>query len=286
MNAEGIQLGDARYLRPSNLASLWGLVHRITAYDSDTSEAAFDREVASFVVPIIISFADPFRIAFDRPPGSCDRIGSFVSGLHPGYVDIGFEGPVSCVQIDLTPIGARLFFGRPMSEFATRLVPLEDIEDRGLNELRDRLGAATSRSERVRIATAFMERRLVGRAIAPEAAFVWSAIQHSRGRLQINRLTEDLAWSRKRLAAHARDAFGLTPKLLARVARFEHASDLAGTARLVDWAGIAAECGYADQAHMVRDFTAFAGAPPERWRQSRTAVAAKQTFNTEGDGVS
>ena len=280
MKAERFQFGDGRLPSPSNPASLSGLVHRVTAYDADTTSSAGDREVASFVVPIIISFADPFRMAFDRGPEANDRIGSFVSGLHPGYVDIVYGGPISCLQVDLTPIGARLFFGRPMTEFATHLVPLDDIEDRGLNELGARLGDAGTRSERLRMAVAFLEQRLLGQAIDPAAAFIWSAIQESRGTVRIDRLTDDLGWSRKRLAAHARDAFGMTPKRLARVARFQHATQLARIAPRCDWAAIAAACGYGDQAHLVRDFHAFAGETPERWSFRTGLQEAEQNDNT------
>jgi AraC-like DNA-binding protein len=260
-------------------AELTGLVSRITCYDLAGTDSGGDREIASFVVPIIFSFADPFRIAFDRPPVMDERIGSFVSGLHPGYVEIAYGGAVSCVQIDLTPLGAGLFFRRPMSDFATRLVPLEDVGDPALTDLGERLGAAGTRPKRLGIAVAFLEQRLLGQPLDSAAAFIWSAIQRSRGALRIDRLTDDLGWSRKRLAAHARDAFGLTPKRLARIARFHHAIDLANSAGRPDWAGIAVDCGYADQAHLVRDFTTFAGAAPERWRNRESEVPPKQIFN-------
>jgi len=264
--------------------SLDGLVDRITCYAADGAIRAGDREIASFVVPVIFSFADPFLIAFDRGPNAGDRIGCFVSGLHPGYVDIGYVGPVSCLQIDFTPIGARLFFKRPMSEFATRLIALEDVGESSLTELHDRLGAAATRSERLRIAVAFLERRLLGQFIDPETDFVWSAIQRSRGNLRVDQLADELGWSRKRLAVHARDAFGLTTKRLARIARFHHAIDLAGVGPRPDWAGIAIDCGYADQAHLVRDFTIFAGTSPERWRSRENESPPKQIFNpAEGD---
>jgi transcriptional regulator GlxA family with amidase domain len=61
------------------------------------------------------------------------------------------------------------------------------------------------------------------------------------------------------MAAHARDAVGMTPQRLARVARFQHAIDLARIAPRPDWAGIPAACGYCDQAHLMRDFNTFAG---------------------------
>jgi AraC-like DNA-binding protein len=247
-------------------AALTGLVSRITCYDAMGTDSGGDREIASFVVPVIFSFADPFRIAFDRPPVMDERIGSFVSGLHPGYVDIAYGGPISCVQIDLTPLGSGLFFRRPMSDFATRLVPLEDVGDPTLIDLRERLGTAGTRPERLGIAVAFLEQRLLGQPVDPAAAFIWSEIERSRGALRIDRLTDDLGWSRKRLATYSHNAFGLTPKRLARIARFHHAIHLANSAGRPDWAGIAVDCGYADQAHLVRDFTTFAGATPERWR--------------------
>ena len=271
-----------RFQRLAVPRSLTGLVQKIVCYDAEGSAGADSREVASFTVPIIVSFAGPFRIGFDGSPGGAERIGSFVSGLHPGYVAIAWDDPVSCVQIDLTPLGARLFFARPMSEFATRLVALEDVEDRGLNSLRERLGEAGTRAERLAIAASFMEHRLLGRDVAPETLFLWGAIQRSRGSLRIERLVRDLGWSRKRLAAHASDAFGLTPKRLARIARFHHAIELARHAARPDWAGIAFECGYADQAHLVREFTALAGETPERWRGRIDATVPKQIFNPSG----
>ncbi len=262
--------------------SLAGLVKRVTCYDASWTSGAESRETAAFVVPIIINFAVPFRIAFDRAPRPEERIGCFTSGLHPGHVDIAYCGPVSCVQIDLSPIGARLFFRRPMSDLATRLVPLEDIEDRGLNELRDRLGAAASRSDRLGMAVAFLQQRLLGPVVDRDTAVIWSAIQRSRGNLRIDRLTETLGWSRKRLAAHSRDAFGLTPKKLARIARFRHVVQLANAQpSRPDWAGIAAECGYVDQAHLVREFASFAGRSPEAWRHA-DRDAAKQIHNQGG----
>ncbi|MFJ9752413.1 hypothetical protein ACIRVM_42525, partial [Streptomyces chartreusis] len=35
----------------------------------------------------------------------------------------------------------------------------------------------------------------------------------------------------------------------------------------VDWATLAADLGYADQAHLVRDFTATVGVPPTAYAQ-------------------
>nr|WP_246308683.1 helix-turn-helix domain-containing protein [Kineosphaera limosa] len=82
------------------------------------------------------------------------------------------------------------------------------------------------------------------------------------------------------LAAHAalsprqfRDAFraefGVGPKAAARLLRFEHATTRLAAAvrarRTPSLAGVAADCGYADQSHLSREFRGFLGVPPSVW---------------------
>ena len=56
--------------------------------------------------------------------------------------------------------------------------------------------------------------------------------------------------------------FGLSPKLLARIMRFDRAIRIVRDGELTSWSDLAAQCGFADQAHMAREFVAFAGDPP------------------------
>ena len=68
-----------------------------------------------------------------------------------------------------------------------------------------------------------------------------------------------LGCSRRHLVNRFADDIGAPPKLAARMLRFEHARRRLGSAPL---ARLAAECGYADQAHLSREFSELAGAPP------------------------
>lgn len=56
---------------------------------------------------------------------------------------------------------------------------------------------------------------------------------------------------------------GISPKLFARLGRFQLALDMKRT-RGTDWANVAHELGYFDQMHMVKDFRAFGGDSPSR----------------------
>jgi AraC-like DNA-binding protein len=67
-------------------------------------------------------------------------------------------------------------------------------------------------------------------------------------------------------------SLGVSPKLLARIARFRRAFALGMRGRRGDWAAIAATAGYADQSHLSREFRALGGAPPERLRAAIAGV--------------
>ncbi len=69
----------------------------------------------------------------------------------------------------------------------------------------------------------------------------------------------------RQLERQFRALAGVTPKGYARRARFERARDRLWAAPKTSLSALAAECGYADQAHLTREFTAFAGQPAGRW---------------------
>lgn len=61
---------------------------------------------------------------------------------------------------------------------------------------------------------------------------------------------------------------GVGPKWVILRYRIHEALERAETEKAVDWAGLAADLGYADQAHLVRDFTATVGVPPGAYAQA------------------
>ncbi|GGN28315.1 helix-turn-helix domain-containing protein [Streptomyces fuscichromogenes] len=62
---------------------------------------------------------------------------------------------------------------------------------------------------------------------------------------------------------------GITPKWAILRCRIHEALERAGKEADVDWATLAAELGYADQAHLIRDFKATVGVPPTSYATGR-----------------
>jgi AraC-like DNA-binding protein len=241
-------------------------VSSITAYQEHGAAAVpIQRETASLDAPLVITLGGRFRLALDRPPGADDGYASFAAGLHPGFVAIGSDGGAACVQVNFTPLGARLALGLPMDALASRMVPLVDLGDPGLAELADRLAGLPGWPARLALAEAWATARIrTARPLDPAVLHAYRLLRLTGGCAPIGALAARLGWSRKRLVAGFRREIGLPPKALARVLRFMRAERMARAAPPA-WADIAAACGYADQPHLVREFQALAGATPTAW---------------------
>lgn len=223
-------------------------------------------EPASLVVPLIISFGDSFSIGLGRLPSRSDSYGSFAAGLYGGPVVIDSFGNACCIQVNFTPPGAYRFFGLPMHELTDCMVALDDIYGSEAIGLRDRLGEEREWERRFDLIEAFIQPRLAA-SKDPLSATAWAYAEllRSGGTERVETIAGKLEWSRKHLAAKFHAEIGLGPKTVGRMVRFNRAIRLARCRSDGGWAGIAAECGYADQAHLVREFVEFAGETPGTW---------------------
>ena len=101
--------------------------------------------------------------------------------------------------------------------------------------------------------------------VRPELLYAYERLVASGGRIDIQSLSGEIGWSRRHLACEFSKEFGLAPKLTARVLRFERAAAMVASGRCPSLALVAAMCGYADQAHMTRDWVQFSSMPPAEW---------------------
>ncbi|MGA4855815.1 helix-turn-helix domain-containing protein [Streptomyces koyangensis] len=230
----------------------------------------------------VISLADPLEVAAGVDDGSpVTRFGSVAGGLMCRSVAIHHDGRQQGVQVALTPLGARAVYGVPAAELAHRLVPLDELLGALAAELSDRLRSATTWAARFAVLDELLL-RAVGRGgpgghehrVRPEVAEAWRRLVAARGGVQISALAAELGWSRRYLGERFRGELGLSPKTFARVLRFAHAHELAAAEGPLPWGEVAAVSGYADQAHLVRDWREFTGRSPRAWRRGEVLLGA------------
>jgi hypothetical protein len=141
-------------MRPQ--ADLVGDVLRYAGYVERSGWSIDNREVAGPVVPLIISFGDPFRIRMGGNGPALHR--SFLAGLYDGYADVASTGRAHCMQVDFTPLGAYRFFAMPMRDLAAQTVALDQVGR--FEDLRDRLFEAPDWATRFALLDCFVRRRL------------------------------------------------------------------------------------------------------------------------------
>ena len=85
------------------------------------------------------------------------------------------------------------------------------------------------------------------------------------GRGDVDALARHVGLSARQLQRLFEREVGLRPKTLLRIARFQSFLGAAAARPGAKGAELAAAAGYADQAHLIRDFQAFAASSPQAW---------------------
>lgn len=94
-----------------------------------------------------------------------------------------------------------------------------------------------------------------------------------RGILRVADLAERLGVSQRTVERLARTHLGVTPSALIRRRRIQEAAERLRERPDLDLAALAAETGYADQAHLTHDFVRVLGLTPGSYRRSRAESA-------------
>lgn len=199
-----------------------------------------------------------------RPDGCLDIVYSAAEGLRAvgamtAEQRYDFPAGVQGAGVRFQPGMAGRFLGVAPAELTDRIVPLEDLWGAPARAWEARLRDARSPGETVRLLLEGIPRpedapQPVQRAIA--------AIAAERGVCDLEWAARQANLSPRQFRRRCLEESGLAPKHLARILRFRHACQLAERSTRPQWPDIAAEAGYFDQAHLIRDFHEFAGGPP------------------------
>ena len=229
-------------------------------------DGGFMRGLPSRHVTLMISLGTPIDIAAMPSKGqSPGRFQALIGGLHDAPALVRRTGAFHGLHLFLTPLGTRALLGLPASALASTVVDLKDVLGPETDGLLDRLMGANS------LATAFdvLDQTFLARLDrevepAPTLAFAWRRLLASEGGIRIEHLAAETGWSRRHLSERFRNDLGVAPKTVARIARFERACALLRDCPS-SVAEVAAACGYVDQAHMSREWSALAGCAPRTW---------------------
>lgn len=229
-------------------------------------EAAPDRDEAEPALPdgspeLILNFGDPFEhLVEGRRPRR--QPAAFLVGQITAPMRVRPTGRIHLVGVRFEAHGAAMLH-RPMHALTDGWIAASEVAP-GLVRTMDALGNRPS-AERA-IAAISEELIRIGAAAResdPRIARAVQAIRAQHGATSPEGLAREAGLTLRSLQRRFADEVGVSPKLLARIVRFQRVF-VALRDEPASWARIAAACGYYDQPHLVRDFRDFAGEAPAR----------------------
>lgn len=269
--------------RPSD-PRLRPYVHGYFATSSSVLRPVRERQLPTVEVPMILNFGAPHMRIDAECGGGAQRLDhAWVTGLQTRHRLNEAIGERSFMVVRLTPLGAHRFLRLSMDELVERTVPLEQVGSRIASLVSDHVMVAGGWSDRFDAMERLIGSRVLGPSIPPHIERAWNELVRTRGRAAVASLATEVGCSHRHLIGRFRTYFGLPPKKVAMLLRFNHVITAATQtgradapskpylegvpasgpdARSVSWAGIAAESGYCDQPHLIHEFRAFAGVTP------------------------
>lgn len=160
----------------------------------------------------------------------------------------------------------RPFLGSPVSALADRSVPAREVFGGDVPEAA--MAAAADEAEMRRIVERFLAARLPPRdPLAEEVADIVAAVGAEPTVTRVDHLAEHVGMGVRGLQRLFAEYVGVGPKWVIRRYRLHEVTEQLATGRRIDWARLAFELGFADQAHLSRDFAALVGESPTQYAQ-------------------
>jgi AraC-like DNA-binding protein len=248
-------------------------VNLLWLYEGYTQPHAKERVLPTGEMQIVINLREDKSHIYDRnDTDSCRTFsGSLLSGAHSQYQVISTAAQRFIIGVHFRPGGAFPFLRMPAGELRDTTVSLDTLWGAAAVDLRDQLLEAPTHADRFdvleRILLSELTRGFDRHAAVGFALRRFMAQPHTA---TVSGVTDQIGLSAKRFIQVFRDETGFTPKVFCRIRRFQQALGRIEGHKNVEWANVALDCGYFDQAHFVHDFRAFSGINPSAYIAYRT----------------
>lgn len=214
---------------------------------------------ASATVSVVVKLRD-----------SAHRPDAFVAGPHHAHLVPEGECATSYVEVRLGPLSGYTLLGVPLNALRGRTVDLRDLLGADARRLAEWLREERTWPRRFTLLDELLLARLDGGPRpSPEVVRAMQLLAATGGAARIGRIARAVGWSHKHLITRFTQQVGLSPKATARLVRFDRVLRGLDRPDSPGWERLAAEAGYADQSHLVREFRAFTGVTPTAYVHRR-----------------
>jgi AraC-like DNA-binding protein len=160
----------------------------------------------------------------------------------------------------------RPFCSVPVATLTDRVLPAATFLGPTVEAANEAIMAAATDEEMIAGAVRLLRAALPSRdPVAEQVASMVDRITSGGELRRVGELAGSFGMTERRMQRLFAEYVGVSPKRVMRRARLHEAALRADSGEAVDWGALASDLGYADQAHLTRDFTAAIGTPPARY---------------------
>lgn len=176
-------------------------------------------------------------------------------------------GEIHLIGVRFRPGGLSAFLPLPIHEISNCTLDVGVMFSASIMELQSRLYDAPTFQQQIGLLDLFFLRLLNPTPVHAYAHEVARQIEQHGGEINIHTLCQHVGYSIRTVDRIFNTTYGVSPKTYARIVRFQRALQQLRQNPNLSLAHIAQNCGYYDQAHFAKDFSALAGQNAEQFRK-------------------
>jgi AraC-like DNA-binding protein len=196
---------------------------------------------------------------------------SFFHGQLKRYFELQATGKIGVFGVRFHPAGLHPFVGFDISTITDDTIATSEVWPIELPRIETALLDVTT-EQRIQFAETFLQEKLLLQKVDQPIIASVDAIIREGGNASVEALATESGIGRRVLERRFSAAVGLSPKMLARIVRFNRALQLIENNDF-SFTAIAYEGGFYDQAHFIRDFRDFTGLNPKQYFSGNVEMA-------------
>ena len=226
-----------------------------------------DKYLPDGTINIIFELTDNPKYIYDNKTGKLKQKCSDVwfSGVLKDFITISSHHEEMMVLVFKPGAGFPLVH-TSVSKYTNSVVPAEEVFGESILKLFQELKLPTISEEKFLAIERWLDNQLNPDDFYLEVIrYAIEAIENSPTQINLSKLSEKLGYSQKQFIQLFKKYVGITPKQFHRIVRFNEILSAVENGEELSWTIVAADCGYFDQAHFIKDFQSFSGINPKKY---------------------
>lgn len=246
----------------------------LTYYKDYQPDYAIERLLPDGGIDLVIDLTTVAKHIYDNELlteiQTCNK--AWISGMRTGYISIQAGAAASeMFVIRFCPGMAWSFVHLPVLEMKDQVIDAGLVFGNEIYLLREQLMEEKEISGKFRVAEKYLLQRIKNHfEIHPAVKYCINRVHRDPSGPTVQDILHKTGYSHKHLISLFGKYAGLNPKQYLRVMKFQQAVHLMEKPpEMINWTGLAIDCGYYDQAHFINEFRKFSGYNPKAYMEAR-----------------